>query len=64
MVALVSPVMSDDVPTGDLSVNTDLVHLGVNSVVTWNVTYSEMPFDGERVTEDVTIYVSVFGVTL
>lgn len=63
MVAQTAPVLSSE-PTGTLSVNTDLVRSGVKPQVTWNVVYPEIPFTDPEVTEDVTLYVSVFGIGL
>ncbi len=53
-------------PTGEMSVNTELVRQGAKPEITWSVTYPGLPFDPptQTTTEDVTIHVSVFGVAL
>ena len=66
--ALAPPIFAEesDKPTGQLSVNTELVRQGVKPEITWSVTYPGLPFDPETqtTTEDVTMHVSVFGVAL
>mgnify|MGYP007124595632 CR=1 FL=1 len=55
-----------DEPTGQMSASTKLVQAGQKANLSWNVVYPDLPFDPPTgtTTEDVTIYVRVFGVAL